>query len=212
MPHTFHARWRGTCDACDGDIEPGQEVIRTGARGVIVHAVCPCDEPLDEPVGDIADLICPTCNLIRPCDCEENDMREKGADVRIIEEGWKQLDAEVDAIIASQAEIDALRPSEGVILPDTTGAIDRQLARKARARGKAEILAYAMNVSYPKAWRAATADDVSNEAGRRAHYRSTGQGYGTIGVESSTLQLTQTAPGWTLMDDNRGVLQTSGGA
>ena len=209
MPHTFHARYRGTCDACDGDIEPGQEVIRTGARGVIVHAVCPCDEGLSDegwsdPLAGGGD-VCPTCNLIRPCDCEENDMREKGADVRIIEEGWKQLDAEVDEIMALAARANPGGAADAVM------PVELELL-KARARGKAEILAYAMNVSYPKVWRAATADDVSNEAGRRAHYRAAGQRYGTIGVESSTLQLTQTTPGWTLLEDQRGVLETSGGA
>lgn len=201
MPHTFHARWRGTCYACRGEIEPGQEVMTVlGLQKVLVHAVCPTDEGWSDPLADGAD-VCPTCNLIRPCDCEETDMPEKTPIVRLIEEGWKQLDAEVDEIMALAEKAKEIHELE----------YDLAFA-KARARGKAEILAYAMNVAYPKAWRAATADDVSNEAGRRAHYRSTGQGYGTIGVESSTLQLTQTAPGWTLMDDNRGVLQTSGGA
>lgn len=114
--------------------------------------------------------------------------------LRCTQRGWAQIDSEVDAIMAA-----------------APGDLDQALL-KARARGKAEILAELMRHGCPRAWSGATADDVSAEAGRRAQYRNEGQRYGTIGVESSTLQLTETAEGWTLMENKRGVLETSGAA
>ena len=166
MPHTFFARFPGVCDACGGPIEKGDEVAYAGEK-VLVHATCPEEAPEQKTP------VCSTCNLTKPCDCEEDDMTDVREDslLRVSQRAWKQLDDEVDAIMAA-----------------APGELDQAYMQQ-RARGKAEILALVMNIGWPLAWKGATADDISTEAGRRATMRRAGREYGTIGVESSTVHL-----------------------
>ena len=120
--------------------------------------------------------------------------------VRVIRKGWEQLDAEVDDIVEGTA---MLSPSDA----DARLHQEKELEKlKARARGKAEILAYIMNVAYPAAWKGATADDISNEAGRRKKYRVGGESYGTVGVEWNTNVLTASREELNVLADKRGVL------
>jgi len=204
MPHTFFARFPGVCDACGGPIEKGSEVAYAGEK-VLVHATCPEEAPEQKAP------VCSTCNLTKPCDCEEDDMTDVREDslLRVVQRGWAQLDKTVDEIGAAQPEIDALERERK---PDLEHLIDKQIARKAAARGKAEILAVAMNIGWPLAWKGATADDVAAEAGRRAAMRREGREYGTIGVESSTVHLHAPKAGWVLAPDKRGVIRIDGGA
>jgi hypothetical protein len=132
---------------------------------------------------------------------EDPDMTDVREDplLRVSQRAWKQLDDEVDAIMAFADPI----------TEEDAADLDRL---KARARGKAEILAVVMNIGWPLAWKGATADDISAEAGRRAAMRRAGGEYGTIGVESSTVHLQVSKPGWTLAPDKRGVARTDGGA
>lgn len=196
MPHTFFARFPGVCDACGGPIEKGSEVAYAGEK-VLVHATCPEEVPARQAP------VCDTCHLTKPCDCEENDMTDVREDpmLRVSQRAWKQLDDEVDAI----AELAAKAAQAHEFEYDLTFA-------KARARGKAEILAVVMDIGWPLAWKGATADDISAEAGRRATMRRAGREYGTIGVESSTVHLRAPKDGWTLAPDKRGVARTDGGA
>lgn len=121
--------------------------------------------------------------------------------VRVIRKGWEQLDAEVDEIVAASADLEVTKNG-----PEGTVYHQRLEQLKARARGKAEILAYIMNVAYPAAWKGATADDISNEAGRRKKYRVGAERYGTVGVEWNTNVLTASRDELTVLDDKRGVL------
>jgi hypothetical protein len=200
VPHTFFARFPGVCDACGGPIEKGNEVAYAGEK-VLVHATCPEEAPEQKAP------VCSTCNLTKPCDCEEDDeMTDVREDplLRVSQRAWKQLDEEVDAIMAAATAAEAE--------PESMAKAQALVQRQARARGKAEILAVVMNIGWPLAWKGATADDISTEAGRRAAMRRAGREYGTIGVESSTVHLQVSKPGWTLAPDKRGVARTDGGA
>lgn len=194
MPHTFFARFPGVCDACGGPIEKGDEVAYAGEK-VLVHATCPEEAPEQKAP------VCSTCNLTKPCDCEEDDMTDVREDslLRVSQRAWKQLDDEVDRIMAYTGEL----------TDEDVADLDHL---KARARGKAEILALVMNIGWPLAWKGATAEEISTESGRRATMRRAGREYGTIGVESSTVHLHAPKAGWTLAPDKRGVVRTDGGA
>jgi hypothetical protein len=62
---SFEARYHGRCADCGEHIEPGDRVRYDG--GVLVHD--DCDDTIT--VEDDAPLdVCPTCWLIRPCECE----------------------------------------------------------------------------------------------------------------------------------------------
>ena len=196
MPHTFFARFPGVCDACGGPIEKGSEVAYAGEK-VLVHATCP------EEVPERQAPICDTCHLTKPCDCEEDDMTDVREDplLRVSQRAWKQMDDEVDEIMAASSQLEGPPAPGGEVM-----------TRQQRARGKAEILALVMDIGWPLAWKGATADDIANEAGRRAVMRRAGREYGTIGVESSTVHLRTPKDGWALAPDKRGVARTEGGA
>lgn len=149
-----------------------------------------------EGVREYDSFICSHAQRCEPHEGEEDmaDQTQISPLLRCTQRGWAQIDSEVDAIMAA-----------------APGDLDQALL-KASARGKAEILAELMRHGCPRAWAGATADDVSAEAGRRAQYRNEGRRYGTLGVETSTRHLTDTEEGWTLMDNKRGVLETSGAA
>ena len=86
----------------------------------------------------------------------------------IIERAWEQLDAQVDEILTLASDSDVN------INPTLANALE---VAKARARGKAEVLALLMVPHYP------TADAVAEEAGRRAAARQAGDGtYRTEGL------------------------------
>ncbi len=65
----FIARYPASCHAdCGEPIWPGDEV--TYVDMLLVHAACADDfGPLPEPR---AIHVCPTCHLVKPCDCEES--------------------------------------------------------------------------------------------------------------------------------------------
>lgn len=60
---SFIARWPGRCDVCDGHIRPGN-LILYNSFSQIIHADC------DDAPAERAAVICPTCHLTKPCDCE----------------------------------------------------------------------------------------------------------------------------------------------
>ncbi|MCA0217944.1 MAG: hypothetical protein LCH43_11390 [Actinobacteria bacterium] len=60
---TFIAKYRGQCDDCDEDIEPGDVCAYRGdgRERVIVHVTCPTEVEIEDPV-----LPCGVCWLIHP--------------------------------------------------------------------------------------------------------------------------------------------------
>ena len=102
-----------------------------------------------------------------------------------LDEAWRQLDAEVDQIVNVA---DALK-TEGDIDGAQTGTL---VELKARARGKAEILAVFMTLygarGYDEAAFEWTADDVSTEAGKRRAMRTRGREYFTVLTLGQLLQ------------------------
>lgn len=99
-----------------------------------------------------------------------------------LDEAWRQLDAEVDQIVAASAEPDAAKQPRWNELEKL----------KARARGKAEILAVFMTLYGARGhdeqafeW---TADVVSTEAGKRRAMRTRGVEYFTVLTLGQLLQ------------------------
>ena len=82
----------------------------------------------------------------------------------LIHKAWEQLDAEVDELMRLGGQ------------PTTTDVLDQIIEKKARARGKAEILALFMTPHF------ATADQIADEAGRRYGLRAAGKHVDTPGV------------------------------
>jgi hypothetical protein len=108
----------------------------------------------------------------------------RGADMpagkSIIEKSWEQLDAQLDEIIALKAKVNSLGGGDTMKV-DTEGWIDQFAAARARARGKAEILALFMAPHFN------TADEVSMESSRRRAARLAGDtSYVTPGLTGST--------------------------
>lgn len=99
----------------------------------------------------------------------------------IIEQAWAQLDAQVDEIyrLGDEANQYGLDGDPG--LAEET--YREMLVAKARARGKAEILALLMAPYY------ATADEISVEAAARAQARATGQRHRTLGLDPAKASL-----------------------
>ncbi|QAY70043.1 hypothetical protein [Xylanimonas protaetiae] len=70
MSRAFEARYPGRCTDCGGAIERGQMIrysagdSNTIAVGGFVHDGCEDADPEQPPV------ICTTCWLTKPCDCE----------------------------------------------------------------------------------------------------------------------------------------------
>lgn len=102
-----------------------------------------------------------------------------------LDEAWRQLDAEVDQIVNVA---DALK-TEGDIDGAQTGTL---VELKARARGKAEILAVFMTLygarGHDEAAFEWTADEVSTEAGKRRAMRTRGREYFTVLTLGQMLQ------------------------
>lgn len=102
-----------------------------------------------------------------------------------LDEAWRQLDAEVDQIVNVA---DALN-TEGDIDGAQTGTL---VELKARARGKAEILAVFMTLygarGYDEEAFEWTADEVSTEAGKRRAMRTRGREYFTVLTLGQMLQ------------------------
>lgn len=68
---TFTARYPGTCDACTEHIAPGDNVRYAAdpldhESGVLIHDDCGQAQRPERPA-----VICGTCNLTKPCDCED---------------------------------------------------------------------------------------------------------------------------------------------
>lgn len=65
---TFEARYSGYCHAeCGERIEQG-DLVRYSDEGDLLHEDCiDRPTPIERPV-----TVCPSCWLIRPCDCEES--------------------------------------------------------------------------------------------------------------------------------------------
>lgn len=63
MARTFYAKYPGKCPDCGEAIEQGAEVMYS-ADNKVVHALCGSSDPLTPTAA-----ICPTCNLMKPCDC-----------------------------------------------------------------------------------------------------------------------------------------------
>lgn len=105
------------------------------------------------------------------------DINEEGVFMAtLVEKAWAQLDAEMDAIAALDAE---LRESqEGISLgPQETRVVLETLTHtKARARGKAEILLLFMAPHY------ASVDEIATEASRRKWHRDQGLDYTSPGM------------------------------
>lgn len=60
MPNTWTAKFYGSCLTCTEKVEPGQECVWVGEKGV-AHAVCP--ESLDI---DLRNDVCPDCHFELP--------------------------------------------------------------------------------------------------------------------------------------------------
>lgn len=78
MARTFMAKYPGECPDCDGSIRPGDEVTYS-ADNKVVHVECSGDAPA--PVA----VICPRCNLQKPCDCDE-EVRQMAAKVSFFDD------------------------------------------------------------------------------------------------------------------------------
>lgn len=151
---------------------------------------CDCGCPVrvgHRHVGAVFSWTCPLgCNWGRPFKTfEEAETAQvnhacaprKGADMTtrgksIIEQGWEQLDSQVDEIMALTAKAQALEPAKA---GEYTGRI---AVAKAAARGKAEILAL-MTVPHFR-----TTEEVSTEAGARWKARQAGTPHVTPGLGS----------------------------
>ena len=92
----------------------------------------------------------------------------------IIIRAWEQLDEQVAEIYQMAPKVEELRASN---TPDLTGILDRAIAAKARARGKAEIQALLMAPYYQ------TADEISAEAMRRYNAGQSSQPHRTLGID-----------------------------
>lgn len=64
MSSTFEARYGGTCEDCGERFKPG-DLIRYEGDGDLIHADCTAATPAERPA-----VICQTCHLTQPCDCE----------------------------------------------------------------------------------------------------------------------------------------------
>lgn len=111
--------------------------------------------------------------------------RCKEDDVTLVEQAWAQLDAQVDEIMTLAPQVEAEKDIYGAGLD--YGAGQRRAAldvAKARARGKAEILALFMAPHFT------TADEISQEAGNRYQARQTGNTtYTTKGLGSRRTEI-----------------------
>lgn len=95
----------------------------------------------------------------------------------IIQTAWEQLDDQVLEIIELTPLVEECRRTNR---PDLAGNIDKLIAAKARARGKAEILALLTVPHFT------TADQVSEESGRRLVAIQRGDAsYRTPGLEDA---------------------------
>jgi hypothetical protein len=66
----FQARFEGRCDDCREPIARGEWIVSKGDGRGYAHEVCPDtpDSRLDLAPGEV---VCPTCWLVKPCDCPE---------------------------------------------------------------------------------------------------------------------------------------------
>lgn len=106
-----------------------------------------------------------------------------------LDEAWQQLDAEVDQISALVAGEKA--DADNGSAPHPTRCYELEKL-KARARGKAEILAVFMTLygawGHDEKAHVWTADEISTEAGKRRAMRLRGRGYFTILTLGQLLQ------------------------
>lgn len=58
---SFTAKYRGHCDACDSPIEIG-DLAFYHPENELVHVRCPLERPV---------LVCNTCHMTKPCECED---------------------------------------------------------------------------------------------------------------------------------------------
>lgn len=66
---SFAAKYRGTCDSCWEDIEPGERVRYTKGDD-LVHDGC-TDEGVDGPSRRPSVEVCQSCWMQRPCPCDD---------------------------------------------------------------------------------------------------------------------------------------------
>lgn len=79
MARTFYAKYPGKCPECGEAIEQGAEVMYSTDNKVI-HANCDSSPSLTPTA-----VICPRCNLQKPCDCDE-EVRQMAAKVSFFDD------------------------------------------------------------------------------------------------------------------------------
>ena len=109
--------------------------------------------------------------------CEHTQTEGAPMSSRILE-AWHQLDEQVDEIVS-------VGQGDPVTDEDSAAWANHLNVLKARARGKAEILALLMPAPFD------TADAISMEAGKRQAMRAAGRAYRTPGLPAESA-----APGW----------------
>lgn len=65
----FQARFEGRCDDCREPIVRGEWIVSKGDGRGYAHEVCPeTPDFLDLRPGEV---VCTTCNIVKPCPCDD---------------------------------------------------------------------------------------------------------------------------------------------
>jgi hypothetical protein len=66
----FEAKYGGVCEACEERIRPGERVTYD-VHDDLVHASCAGAGVSRSVRREAAEVVCETCWLVKPCECEE---------------------------------------------------------------------------------------------------------------------------------------------